>query len=249
MTARPRTDWVSPSLVAVPDGEIAAYELKFLLPDPVAREVEAWAAARMALDPHADPALGNRYRVTSLYFDTPRLDVYRRADGFRRHKYRVRRYGTDRTVHLERKSKQGGRVWKHRTQIPLDRFDLLTAGVTDVWPAPWFAAEVADRGLRPVCRVTYQRAAFVGSGPTGPIRLTTDRAAVGAAADGLHVDPLTDGLPLLRDEVIVEFKFLAAMPAAFKDVIERLRLRPSPVSKYRRCAAAAGLAQEGTGDA
>ena len=118
MTARPRPSWVSPSLAALPDGAVPAFELKFLVPEPVAAAVEAWAAGHLAADPHADPAAGG-YQVTSLYFDTDRLDVCRRADGYDVHKHRVRRYGTEPTAHLERKSKRDGRVWKHRTAVPL----------------------------------------------------------------------------------------------------------------------------------
>ena len=49
--------------------------------------------------------------------------------------------------------------------------------------------------------------------------------------------------------VIAEFKFLAAMPTLFKEVTAALRLAPSGVSKYRRCAEAAGLAAGGAADA
>ena len=73
--------------------ETPAFEVKFLLSSAEAREVERRLRGRLAPDPHADPALGGAYRVTSVYFDTPALDVYRRSDGYRRRKYRVRRYG------------------------------------------------------------------------------------------------------------------------------------------------------------
>ena len=235
MTVRPHIEWLSPSLVAVPDGAIPAFELKFLLTEPAARDLAEWAAGRLAPDPHAGPA--GSYRVTSVYLDTPRLDVALRADGFRVHKHRARRYGTEPVVHLERKSKDRGRVWKYRTAVPLDRLSEPLAH--------WFADEVADLGLRPVCRVTYDRTAFVGSGPTGPVRLTIDRAAVGAAADGLAPDPLDDGLPLLGGSVVAEFKYLASLPPVFKEAVAAFRLTPTGVSKYRRFAAAAGLVAEG----
>jgi hypothetical protein len=238
MTARPPKVWASPALVAVPDGQIPAYEVKFLVTEAVARAVEAWAAGHLARDPFGDPARGHGYRVTSVYFDTPGYDVYRRADGYGPHKYRVRRYGDEPTAHLERKSKQDERVWKYRTAVPLGHLADLSADGTAVW----FAREVADLNLRPVCRVTYDRVAFVGTGPAGPIRLTLDRAAVGAAADGCHPDPAAGGAALLGDEVIAEFKFLAGLPDLFRDVIVALRLLPSAVSKYRRCAAAIGVA-------
>ena len=248
MTAPTRPAWISPSLPVMPGGEVPAYELKFLLTEPAARELEVWAAAHLTRDPYADPARGGRYQVTSVYFDTPGLDVLRRADGCRRDKHRVRRYGAAPVAYLERKSKARGRVSKCRVARPLDQIAALLAA-TDGPTGEWFALVLADLGLRPSCVVTYDQTAFVGTGPTGPVRLTLDRDAVSRRADGLDVTPVADGSPLLRDEVIAEFKFLVAMPALFREVIAALRLTPSAVSKYRRCAAAVGLPGEEVADA
>src|SRR5439155_22125195 len=107
------------------DSDGAAYELKFLLDETRAQDVEAWAELRLALDPHSDPALGGASRTTSLYFDTPELDVYHRAPSYRRRKFRVRRYGSAPEVFLERKSKWGDRVAKPRTAVPAAELPLL----------------------------------------------------------------------------------------------------------------------------
>jgi hypothetical protein len=234
---------MSPSLAARSDGTIPAYEMKFAVPTAVGEKVEEWAGRHLSLDPHADPALGNRYRITSVYFDTPEFDVFHRRPGFDVHKYRVRRYGTEPTVHLERKSKQDGRVWKHRATMPLP---LLARPIAD-WPVPWFVQEITDLHLRPVCVVTYDRTALIGSSPTGPIRVTLDRAAVGVPTSALTLDPITSGVPLLSDEVVVELKYLTTIPPVFKDVIEAEKLTPTGLSKYRRCVRAAGLAVEPVG--
>ncbi len=227
----PGTAHESPALAA------PAYEVKFLLTEPQAREVEAMLRGHLALDPHADPTLGTAYRVTSVYFDTPALDVYRRTPGHRVHKFRLRRYGSDPTAYLERKSKRRGQVSKHRTAVPLAELAGL-ADAPEGWSGVWFARHLAARGLRPVCRMTYERTAFVGAGPSGPIRLTFDRAARGVASSDPRVEPVAEGLDLLRGDVIAEFKFLAAMPPLFKEVIAALWLTPSGVSKYRRCVGA-----------
>lgn len=236
----------SPALVG---SGAPAYEMKFLLSTAQAREVEAMLRGHLALDPHADPTLGNAYRVTSVYFDTPAFDVYRRAADHRGHKFRLRRYGADPTVYLERKTKRNGQVWKRRSAVPVAELAHLTDGHAEEWPGAWFAWHLAAGDLRPVCRVTYERTAFVGAGPDGPIRLTLDRAARGLASSApQQVEPFDGGLPLLGGEVIAEFKFLTAMPHLFKSVIGELRLAPSSMSKYRRCAEAAGLVG-GTTDA
>jgi hypothetical protein len=223
------------------EAAVPAYEIKFLLSESEAREVERRLRSRMALDPHADPAMGNTYLVTSVYFDTPAFDVFRRSEGFRRRKFRVRQYGSAPTVFLEQKTKSQQRVRKRRTAVPIEELPVLD-GAANGWPGAWFGARLTARGLRPVCRVSYQRLAFVGASPDGPLRLTFDRAAHGAAADGAQPKRVANGSTLLNDEVIAEFKFLGAMPAVFKSVIEGLQLTSRPVSKYRRCVEAVGLA-------
>lgn len=236
--------FISPGLYRG-ETEAPAFEVKFLLTDAEAREVERRLRPRLAPDPHADPALGGAYRVTSVYFDTPTFDVYRRSDGFRRRKFRLRRYGIAATAFLEQKSKKAQRVRKRRTAVPLVELPRLAGEVPPDWPGAWFVKKLADRGLRPVCRVSYERVAFIGATPDGPIRLTFDRAPRGGPATGPNPDPVADGPELLTGEVITELKFLGAMPGPFKAVVEDLRLTPRSVSKYRRCVEAIGLAGGG----
>jgi VTC domain len=238
MSARPA--WLSPSLSATPDGSRPAFEMKFAVAPAVADELQVWAAAHLSHDPHSDPVHG--YLITSTYFDTPAFDVFRRTPGFDVNKYRARRYGTEATVHLEKKSKSDGRVWKCRGTMPLaDLAQPLTH-----WPVSWFAADVSGLGLRPVCAVSYRRSAFIGDATSG-VRMTLDRAAFGLPTTTISLDPIAAGTPLLPELVVVELKFLAAMPALFKDAVERFQLRPTGVSKYRRCVRAAGLCSEPEG--
>src|SRR5262245_40885258 len=82
---------LSPSLWK--DREAPAFELKFQLFQEQARAIAAWAAHYLQLDPHADPARDNSYLVHGLYFDTPALDVYQRSPGYKKRKFRLRRYG------------------------------------------------------------------------------------------------------------------------------------------------------------
>jgi hypothetical protein len=229
------------------DTELPAFEVKFLLSEQAAKEVQERLSPRLALDPHADPALGNAYRITSVYFDTPNFDVYRRSDGFRRRKFRVRRYGSSPTAFLERKSKRQKQVRKRRTTLPLTELGSLANPPAEEWEGAWFVRQLTRRGLRPVCRVAYERIALIGTSDDGPIRATFDRAAFGEPADGPDPHHVHSGRPLLSDGVITEFKFLGAMPSLFKSMVEDLRLVPSSVSKYRRCVEAVGLFASGGG--
>ena len=232
----------SPSLALPRDSGGAAYELKFLLDEPRAQDVEAWARLRLALDPHGDPALGGAYRTTSLYFDTPELDVYHRSPSYRRRKFRLRRYGSAAEVFLERKAKWGDRVAKRRTAVPEAELPLLAHPMALVtWPGHWFHGSLVTRRLVPVCHIVYQRTAYVGSCPEGPLRLTLDRRAHGVLTGEWGLGPVEGGLPLLAKQVILEFKFRGALPAPLKELIQVMRLSPHGVSKYRLCREAWGV--------
>jgi len=232
---RRHDDWVSPSLRATQSNR-AAYELKFVVDLSLAAEIEVWAHRHLLLDPHADPALGNRYRITSLYFDTPTFDVAQRSAGYKQDKHRIRRYGEADVVHLERKTKANGCSVKERSTMPHEH---LAKPVAD-WAHAWFVAETTERNLAPTAIITYERTAFGGMAYGGPVRMTFDRNARGAAARDFRCDPPTDGMALLTEQVIIEMKYLDVPPVLFKDAIAAFRLEPTGLSKYRRFAAAAG---------
>src|SRR3954471_17584026 len=119
----------NPDLASVTEKRDGAYEIKFLVPTATADAALAWARQHLAPDPHAQSGTdGDGYRVNSLYFDTQGLDVYRRNGSYGKSKYRVRRYGDESAIFLERKLKSGGLVSKKRTRIPdqeLARLALL----------------------------------------------------------------------------------------------------------------------------
>lgn len=221
-----------------------AYEVKFLVTEEQARAVESRVRGRLSLDPYADPALGNAYPTTSLYTDTPDFDVFWRSAGYNRDKHRVRRYGPTGPLFVERKSKAGDKVRKQRTPIAAHEIAALVATAADPgWACGWFHEEVLRRKLRPVCRVAYERVAYMGAGENGSVRLTFDRRVRGVLADAWTLEPVGPAPVLLPDRVICEFKFRVAMPALFKGIIAELGLAQSAVSKYRLFVQAAGLAR------
>lgn len=230
----------SPSLATSENG-VPAFELKFLLDEARARQVEDWARQRLTLDPHGDPTLGGAYRTTSLYCDTPELDVFRRSPSYKRRKFRVRRYGSLPWAFVERKSRWGDRVAKRRTALPEEELVHLAHPMSLVtWPGHWFHRRLIARRLSPACRISYQRTAYVGSCPESPLRLTLDRRIHGILTNDWTLAPFEGGLSLLAGQVILEFKFRQALPLPFKEVITDQRLSPLSVSKYRRCREAWG---------
>lgn len=222
---------------------MSSYELKFLVDATAAKQIEAWARDHLAIDAHADAALGGAYRVRSIYCDTAGLDVYLRNDGHRRRKFRLRRYGGETVVHLERKSKPGDRVRKRRTAVAGHEIARLSAATPDpAWPGFWFQRRLLDRRLQPRCLITYERHAHVGMSSDGPLRLTLDHQIRAALTDGYSFETTSPDALLLPDAVILELKYQSSMPALFKCLIHDMKLTPTNVSKYRVGIEACGLA-------
>lgn len=142
----------------------------------------------------------------------------------------VRRYGLTGPLFAEQKTKRGQEVRKRRSPVP----DGLVAPFMAVtpcegWACEWFRTETAARNLRPVCRVSYDRVAYMGKAADGgAVRVTFDRNVLGALAHGWDAVPVV-GPELLPRHVICEFR--VAMPVMFKAIIEALA--PATVSKYR----------------
>jgi hypothetical protein len=224
----------SPSLFAAGTDGPPAFELKFLLTEPQAREVEARVKGALALDPHADPALGNAYLTTSLYTDTPGFDVLRRTGALGPRKYRVRRYGVAGPVFLERKTKTGDRVRKRRSEVePGDVPHLAGVEVPADWAGVWYHRQVIKRNLHPVCRIAYERVAYMGATDAGAVRVTFDRKVRGTSANSWEVAPVGAAGDLLAGRVVGEFKFRVALPTLLKQIVIDLNLTPGTVSKYR----------------
>lgn len=221
------------------------FEMKFLVSESRAAEVAEWAARHLRPDPHAGPSRDDGYRVTSLYLDTPSLDVYHRRGSFGRAKYRVRRYDAAPWLFLERKCKVKGRVQKRRTQVDDGELALLRPPQpTDGWKGRWFGHRLELRRLSPCCLVSYERVASVGVGPHGPIRLTIDRQFLCRPGTSLEVPALSGGHVLFAGQGVVELKFRLVMPALFKRLCHDLELVPARASKYRSAVAACGLLPE-----
>jgi hypothetical protein len=212
-------------------------EIKFRVSRATGEQLRAWARARLQADPFGRGTFGDEYRTATIYFDTPAFDVFQRRGSYGRSKYRIRRYDGEPTAFLERKMRQDGRLAKRREQVALP-------GDACVAPTPnWFFQRIDLRGLGPVCQITYERLARVGTCSAGPIRMTVDDAvrAVRLSRPGFVRDL---GTPVAGDELVVELKYPGLPPAVFKEVVEEFRLVPGRVSKYRLAVDALGLIRE-----
>ncbi len=232
---------LSPGLAHATDstGSIA-YELKFLVSAALAQKVETWAHQHLDLDPFVDRQQGC-YRTTTMYLDTPELDVLNRSPGFRKRKHRLRRYGNEGQVYLEQKSRKSDRVSKLRTIVHESELVRLACPTADAaWHGDWFHERVQTLALAPKCVLSYARTAFARLTPGGVVRLTLDRDIRGTVGGTWHV-PSSEGPhvndyspDLLNGSVVCELKFRDVMPALFKQLVAELKLEPGSVSKYRR---------------
>jgi hypothetical protein len=217
----------SPSLISEPGGG-EAYEIKFRLTTEEAHWAESWARRHLLPDPHGD---NGQYRTTSLYLDTPFLDIYHKTPGYRRSKYRLRRYGCAEWIHLERKIRRGDRVRKRRDTIPLAEVTRLLEPEF----GSWFGERVRQHLFRPVCWINYVRTAFHSTALNDPLRLTLDRHVLGLPATSWTVPPRVEGCALMPNEAILELKYRNNLPVLFHELLAALPSRLAGVSKYGRC--------------
>jgi hypothetical protein len=226
----------------------AAFELKFLLPKDIAEAALAWARHHLSPDPHAQGAEGDGYRVNSLYFETPRMDVYLRNGSYGKSKYRVRRYGNESSLFLERKLKSRGLVSKRRTRVPDRELVFLDGAESSAdWGGRWFRRRLEARRLLPKCQITYQRVARIGTAPEGPVRLTVDDQLRCFLSGEYQVSEEGKWVSLLPDRCILELKYRVNMPQVFQVLVDELALKPQPISKYRLAIQAFGLDPQATG--
>jgi hypothetical protein len=214
-----------------------ASEIKFVISTDLAALIQAWARANLDPDPHGRGGFADEYETTSVYLDTADGDAFHRRRSFGRSKYRIRRYGADGMVFLERKLREPAALAKRRTHVPLASVPLVwDADVDRTWPGHWFAQRVAARGLRPVCQVSYQRMARQATVGADLARLTLDAGlSVHLARDASFAE--SPKLPVLPDKAILELKYRGVAPAIFRRLVEEFALNPQAASKYRMSAA------------
>lgn len=193
---------------------------------------------RVLMEPD-EHAVNGRYRIRSLYFDTPTDRALReKIDGVnRREKFRIRYYNGDTgLVNLEKKSKLNGLCNKQTVQITTAQAQAIAEGnIPQIGQdAPPLLQELRCKmkteGLRPKVVVDYIREPFV-YGP-GNVRVTFDygiRTGL-RCTDFLNADLVT--VPAGDAPILMEVKWDAFLPDVIRDAVQMTGRRASAFSKY-----------------
>ncbi|MBL9135781.1 MAG: polyphosphate polymerase domain-containing protein [Verrucomicrobiales bacterium] len=221
------------------------FEIKFPVPADRIAAVLDWMRAVLRPDPHGTGEHGDSYLVQSVYLDTPDFDVFHKRGSYGRAKFRIRRYGSDPSIFLERKLKRTGVVRKRRVPIQAGELGGLNAEANgQVWAGSWFHHRLALRRLRPVVRMTYRRVARFGDGPEGRFRVTLDRDVRAEKLEVIQAPQPFESDDLLGGGALLEVKFKETLPAEVKRLLEATGLSAGPFSKYRLGVKSCGLAVE-----
>ncbi len=196
---------------------------------------------RVLMEPD-EHAVNGRYRIRSLYFDTPTDKALReKLDGVnRREKFRVRYYNGDTGfISLEKKSKLNGLSSKEAVQITAEQAREIAAGNIPQLQenAPPLLRELCvkmrTQGLRPKTVVDYTREPFVYR--PGNVRVTFDygiRTGLGCT-DFLNPGLVT--VPAGDAPILMEVKWDAFLPDLIRDAVQLTGRRSAAFSKYAQC--------------
>jgi hypothetical protein len=224
---------------------VGAFEIKFVVEIGQSVLIGEAAKRHLPVDPHAEQELGDGYRVSSLYFDTPELDVFHRNGFWQRSKFRLRRYGSSAIVFAERKTKRKGLVSKRRCELSDEELELLGRGdCREDWTGAWYHQRLRARNLGPKMRIGYDRMALTDSNQFGPVRFTVDRNLACMPCDRYDMSAPGTLKPILDGFAIIEMKFRESMPTYFRELMESFQLTPTSMSKYRTSVVECGLDQQ-----
>lgn len=223
-----------------PDRTLSSrYECKYLVRPETLPAIRAMVRPFVKPDRFAQGQPGYRYPLSSLYLDSPDLDLYQTTIEAHRNRYklRVRSYSDDPSskVYFEIKRRSDQVILKTRaaTSRAIAQRLLEGRGLEDV-PASLrkFLLSMLEISAEPVLRVRYRREAYESLG-RDPVRLTFDTQIE-------HAVTRTPNLSIGGDAwtstplggVVVEIKFSDACPSWVPATIDRLELVRESIPKY-----------------
>ena len=184
-------------------------------------------------------AIGDAYRVRSLYFDTPDADAFlEKMDGEpERNKYRLRFYNGDTSfIRLEKKEKRGEMTRKSQTQISSQIAHALQLGEyeqirdTNNPLCMEFYSEAVSAMLKPSAVIDYLRFPFAYDIDNVRITIDTDVRAGAPESFFQHGNP---PFPVLENRIaILEIKTDDRLPLILGRLLESIPRQQQSCSKY-----------------
>lgn len=191
------------------------------------------------LDPNA---VGGKYEIRSLYFDTPTDRALReKTDGVnRREKFRIRLYNYDTSfIKLEKKSKLNGLGTKASASLRAEEAQKIVDGDL-LWMqdsgrplVQELYCKMQSQGLRPKTIVDYTREPYIYA--PGNVRVTFDyniRTGIGCT-DFLNPDCVT--VPAGDAPIVLEVKWDGYLPSVIRDCVQQPGRHTAAFSKYAAC--------------
>ncbi|MGE0708514.1 MAG: polyphosphate polymerase domain-containing protein [Planctomycetota bacterium] len=224
------------------------YELKYWAREHEVAALLARLSGLLQRDSHASDARPS-YTLSSLYLDTPSLDMFwEKVEGLdERRKLRLRRYDDSPRGFLELKGKRGRRVYKWREDLAgpelaaVARGDLAPLRRASTRAARVLLAEVELRGaLIPAVITRYDREAYLLRDDPA-LRVTVDRRLCAHGEDLIEsfLAPEVDQapmLPMLGPEpsaaTILEVKSSGPVPSVVAQALRAAGLERRAISKY-----------------
>lgn len=183
-------------------------------------------------------AVGGRYVIDSLYFDTAADKALReKLDGVNvREKFRIRFYNGDTSfIRLEKKSKVNGLCAKQSAPMTAEQVRSLLDG--DIaWMAQSADPLIRElyakmrSGLMPKTIVSYTREPFVF--PAGNVRVTLDYDIRSSLDCKSFLNPERISLPTGGDSIVLEVKWDEFLPDVIRDAVQLPDCRSTAFSKY-----------------
>jgi hypothetical protein len=228
--------------------QLQRFELKYLVPEPLALAVRKFVSSYLELDEHGVGRPQGAYPIHSLYLDSTSLRLYwDTINGNRnRFKLRLRFYGDqpESPVYFEIKRRVNAAILKQRAalrrgavagwlrgQFP-EESDFVFPGPETRLAMERFHELVTQLQARPIAHVAYWREAWINPADNS-VRVTLDREVRFEPELARLPDmEMRNPLSVFGQEVILELKFTGRFPNWFGELVRTFNLTQSSAAKY-----------------
>ena len=191
-------------------------------------------------DEHAGES--GKYRIRSLYFDSPdNIALREKIDGVNeREKFRIRFYNDDLSfIRLEKKVKRNGLGYKVSAPLTAEEAQKIVDGDLDFMLHSGRAlivelySKMKSRQLKPKTIVDYDRTPFIYA--PGNVRVTIDENIRTGVNCTDFLNPSCVMIPAGDPVIILEVKWDEYLPTIIKRAVQVSNCRAGAFSKYQVC--------------